>query len=591
MVSFGFANTFGFLALLSIIPLIILYLIRPKPKQIDVPSLMFFQKDEKRKTERAFFRRLTKDWLFLAQLLALLLLSLFFIQPYITMGKSLLLDNVVIVVDTSASTGAGHVFDKVIEKAKDAVGARNTVIVVSNTPHVGIENADRKDTLLFLNSLRIGATESPVGEAMMLANEYIEGNKPTVFVISDFMNTGSTNIETAKGTLEKAGAAVQLVDVGEDKVYHNIGIVDLKLGEKDSTALIKNFNDEAKIVDITVKGITSTITLSPHGVEAVPFSTTTGVTKISISSNDDLKADNDVHISIPSLKSLNVLLLTDGASKYLQAALTSSPYIKIDMANSLPSKKYDVYVIQNVKALSTSDAADLTQRVKDGAGLVIHAQENMEKMDFGELLPVTIDEKLGFGVIEENQANRFTKDIQFGGVQHYFSTKKDNGVTLASISNSSIISLQALGRGKIAYYGILEDASDFTLNPGYPIFWVNLAKYLGDLKTVSDMNKQGGSVLSFPEKKTVKTPSGTLYTRALFMDEAGVYEVDGESFAVNLLSEKESSLSQDSRGALGILNAAEKESAPKQPIGNTLLIIALIIILIELLMTKLRGDV
>ena len=75
MVSFpgGFENSIGVYAFLSLIPFLIIYLIRPKPKSMEIPSLMFFMKARSVDKHRSFFRLLSVDWIFWLQLLALLL--------------------------------------------------------------------------------------------------------------------------------------------------------------------------------------------------------------------------------------------------------------------------------------------------------------------------------------------------------------------------------------------------------------------------------------------------------------------------------------------------------------------------------------
>ncbi|WP_225419938.1 BatA domain-containing protein [Methanohalophilus profundi] len=44
-----FDNTMALAALASVIPLIIIYLLRPKPVQLSIPSLMFLMQVEKQK--------------------------------------------------------------------------------------------------------------------------------------------------------------------------------------------------------------------------------------------------------------------------------------------------------------------------------------------------------------------------------------------------------------------------------------------------------------------------------------------------------------------------------------------------------------
>ena len=85
-----FLNPPGLYALLSLIPLILLYLVKPKPQEKKIPSLMFFLKDIGRENSLAFFRRLNQDWLFLLQLLVLILLIMRELEDLSLGGENLL---------------------------------------------------------------------------------------------------------------------------------------------------------------------------------------------------------------------------------------------------------------------------------------------------------------------------------------------------------------------------------------------------------------------------------------------------------------------------------------------------------------------
>ena len=64
-----FENPFALIALLSVIPLIILYMLRPKPAVLLIPSLMFVLKLEReRKRVYASLTKIVQDPLFLIQL-------------------------------------------------------------------------------------------------------------------------------------------------------------------------------------------------------------------------------------------------------------------------------------------------------------------------------------------------------------------------------------------------------------------------------------------------------------------------------------------------------------------------------------------
>ena len=72
-----FQTPLALAALLSVVPLIIIYMLRPKPAVLSIPSLMFVLKlDRERKRVYASLTKVVRDPLFLIQLLMLILLSI-----------------------------------------------------------------------------------------------------------------------------------------------------------------------------------------------------------------------------------------------------------------------------------------------------------------------------------------------------------------------------------------------------------------------------------------------------------------------------------------------------------------------------------
>src|SRR3989344_1204070 len=102
--AFELGNVIGFLGFLSLIPLIILYLIRPRPTNLKVPSLMFFFSKEKSTTAESILRHFHEDLLFYLQLLVLTLLALSLAQPLLTVKRDAVSSNIVFVLDASASS-------------------------------------------------------------------------------------------------------------------------------------------------------------------------------------------------------------------------------------------------------------------------------------------------------------------------------------------------------------------------------------------------------------------------------------------------------------------------------------------------------
>ena len=98
-----FRNPAALLALLSIIPLILVYLIRPRPKEVRFSATQFLSQGEVKRS--AVLSRLIIDPLFWVQLLVLLSLSLAAAGPYTT-EEATASSHLVVVLDSSASMQA-----------------------------------------------------------------------------------------------------------------------------------------------------------------------------------------------------------------------------------------------------------------------------------------------------------------------------------------------------------------------------------------------------------------------------------------------------------------------------------------------------
>ena len=596
MAFIGFDNLGFWWPFLSLIPFFLIYLIKPKPKELHVPSLMFFTKSLFAEKERSFLRKITRDWIFFLQLLALLSLCLYFIEPYINAREGVFLDNVVIILDTSASMNVDNVFDEALEKTRDLLGGKTTLILVSNSPKIALENADKKEAKQFLKSLRATSSRSNIGDAILLGGEVAEGEKPVVYVISDFLGTEGTEIDIAKNALQTKGISIEFIDVKTERRKDNIGIIDLRVDATSSQVFIKNYKDVMEDVELRVNDLSKTIPIGSGDTETFSFKTPAGITELEILNKDDFDVDNHAFISKPEGDLIKVLLVTNDESLYLKTALSVSKDISIKVSNPpiIDDGDYDIYIIHNVakKSLITGNIEKIKEKVEQGKVAIIHAQKDSQNIDYKGILPTELGKLKGFAPLITEQTNKFTKDITFGNVKQYFATENTKGTTVVSGDNSTIISAGKYGAGKVAYYGVLEDASDFKLSPSYPLFWVNFIKYLSNTRDIHELNTFTGLILTLPIKQNIKTPTKIVSTEILTLDDIGIYTVGGQSFAVNLVSELESDLNQEtSREDLIKTIRDVEEEGIKQDITTLALIIAICVLFIELLWTKLRGDI
>ncbi|MBI1972641.1 VWA domain-containing protein [Candidatus Woesearchaeota archaeon] len=596
MVLLGWENPLGWLAFLSLLPFLLLYLIRPKPQELEVPSLMFFMKSRYVDKERSFLKRFRFDIFFLLQLLILSLLALYFVDPFTSFGSNILVDHAVFVLDVSASMQVDDRFSEALDLVQERLGRTNTFILISNTPRVGAEDISKRDAAQFLKHLKVTAGRSNIGDALALASNYVKGEDTQVFVVSDFIPTEGVSIAAAKNALQAKNIVPEFLSVKDQKQHHNIGIVDVRVDESSSTVYFKNYGDREEQVAFSVNGEPKSVSIKPLFIEPYSFKTYTGVTEVSLAEEDDFLVDNVAYLSVPERKRISVLLITDKESKYLKAALQSSGKVDVTVTSTrtLPKGAFDVYALHTIKGKIGNDVlATLTREVEEGKGLVIHAEPASNVIDYGELLPLELSTYEYDAIVEIAQLTKLTKDILFGDVRRYFSTKNEQGLILATAHNSSVLTVYPLGMGKIIYYGLIEEESDFVLQPSYPIFWTNAIRYLAGQGTLSDFNVDSGSILSLPSKKEIRTPSKKLTTTTVLFDEIGLYTIDEKIIAVTLADETESdvdAVSNEASLASSALETAFAETS-KYSLEKLILFAAGILLLLELLLMKFRGEV
>ncbi|MBD3304308.1 hypothetical protein GF343_04115 [Candidatus Woesearchaeota archaeon] len=592
----------GLLALISFIPLILLYLIRPRPQTIEIPSLMFFIQTSGRNKLSSFFKKFIRDWLFLIQLLILLLLAISIAKPYTNYQQDITAQNTVIVLDASASMqaleGKYSRFEKAKDKAKQMLGAKNTIILAKEVPSIIVKEATASEAAKYINKAQPTESTSRIGDSIILAGEAL-GKEGAVTVLSDFINTGGQEPNIAKSIIEAKGLAVNFVNVAEKKAS-NIGIIDLAADREEATVYIKNFDDTARTATLKVGDYQKELNLGAKSTETFTFKTPNSITQMLLIADDDFKTDNLAYLSAPETEKTKAALVTNNASVFLKNALEASGDVKATITKPpvVPVEGYDVYILHNIDMNEilpgTFDALHHTVE-NNGASVVVHVQDNSDKINYKNLLPLKITEKGKGGFASVEQLNKFTKNIDFGSIKTHFKTKEQNKrfTPIVSLGNDTIISLGKAGSGKIVYYGIPESTADFKYSPSYPIFWTELLRYLAGQLDLKNLNYQTKDTLILEGEQAVKTPVKTVKQATIILENSGIYELEDRKIAANLLDEKESDINAET-----ILGAKSTEFELK-PVKETrkleleplLILAAGIIILLEIMYIKMRGDV
>lgn len=590
----------------SLLLLLIIYLVRPRPKVQIVPSLMFFFKDNKTKQKSAFMQKVLRNILFMIQLAALAFLSLAATGPYFEMHANASNTHTVLIIDASASTqaGAGQTrFDQIKKIAKDNLGQRNSIILAQNYPVELSAAADKASSLQLIDKLKPKETQTNLGDAIQSAKELLEGQFGRVVVVSDFLyNTGS-DVMVAKKAVENAGIPVlfKAVEGGSD----NIGIVNAKI-EKDITQVfIKNYQSTASTVRVshlaggaTING--STIELGPLVTDSVEFSTVPGESKVIIDVDDDFEVDNTACIFSPLKPRLSALIITNNEDRNLLLALSIMEDVDYEIAEPPivpPVEDYDIIILSKVNRnlILPGTFEDIKKHVSEGAGAIIMVQEDTNQFDFAGLQPVTLRKLFKDTSVTLTLENELTKDVAFSPINKHFSGSVDEGSVVLAESDEGhpLIAYKHVGRGISFYYGLFDDESDFKLSTSYPIFFSRLIHTLAQRESAEDFNVKTGRVMEVPQT-SIKTPTQSYSGSRVYFDEAGFYQVGEETICANLFDAKEGdikiSMTESISSELS-KKETDQSTTKKFPLEMIAIGIALMILAAELLFIRYRGDI
>ena len=623
MVTLPFQRPFGLWALIAVAVFIILYLRRPKPQDKIIPSLMFIMQENKRSKQYSFFQKLMTNLLFLLQLLSILGLALVAAAPFVKLKYDTTLENTVIILDVSASMQAKEKgvsrFDNALGQAKKVVSGRNSIILAENIPLIVLEGENSEIALDVLSKIKPKATATNLGDALLLAKDIL-GDKPgRIMVFSDFLSTEGPDIEVVKTTILSEDKLVDFVDVSNNA--KNVGIIKLEVTKYNTKVYVKNFNNEAaqRAVKI-IKGdkvITQTkVSIAPNSIENFIFDTPAGVSRVELDPKDDLEADDAAYVATPPKIKNSVLLVTNEKSSNLELALESAKDIELDVVNppvlTINTKKekvdpysYDLIVVYKINNVNKKDGIvpgtfqDIQNYVEKGGNVIIAVQNDLGDINTADLLPINLKTKINKAtkacVETINQITKqFEKERCFTTAGSYFGAVAKKGtVTFASADDKTpLIVYGERQKGKVAYYGILDDSSDFKTLPSYPIFWSSLINFMVGAEDIKDYNFKTGKIFVVNEQK-VTTPSSSFTTSRVLMDEAGIYELDGKKYAANLLDERESDIglpsnveSQKERQKLLDRESKVQDFNLEFPI----LLLVFLFMMAEFIYIKRRGD-
>lgn len=580
-----FRNPIALLGLLSIIPLIVLYLIRPRPKEVRFPSTLFLEESFAERS--AVVRRLIKDPLFWIQLIVLASLSLAAAGPYTT-ASGTPASHLVVVMDVSASMESN--FPQAVKVAQAYLSGNDkiSIVLAENIPILALDSGsygEARDTLSRISPRSISADLSG---AMLLANGLLGSEGGNILVVSDFKSWLGDDPEAARKQIENDNIGV--VFANSDGGGENVGIVGGWNVESatglNHTALVHNYGS-ARTVPIIVSGpggsSTRTVSLDRGADYYFSFNAGPGMNTIALDLQDAIKSDNHAYIYQPEERPRNVLYLGDPGPALV--ALQSLPNVKVSTSGDYAS--FDLVVVS--KNASTDGKLN---RYIDGGGRVVFL--GYDPKDSPEYLPVKITGTINTTEQLWARSPEFAKDIHFDeiGIYGYLdASPRRNSETMVEAGGVPVLSYWMLGKGIVIYDG-LDQNSDFYQRPEYPIFWYMMINWLTGVPDLSESNHKTGEIIPLGKTISVDTPYGPVTTSSLLLDEVGTYSYQGRTLAANMYDPRESDLSGGASYDPGQFKSnVGRESLVENDVSPWMIALAALMVVLELAIIRWRREV
>ncbi|WP_336022539.1 BatA and WFA domain-containing protein [Halobellus salinisoli] len=596
----AFLSPLGFAALLAAIPVLLLYLVRPDPRRVTLPTVRFLTDSDGTSSSTPLLERLKRSALLLLQLLAIILFATALATPYVPVSESETVEETVIVVDASASmnveNGGETRFERAISAARSETSSTTSIVVADGRSSIALRDGTAGDADEALSSLRAtdasGDLRSAISRAQSLA-----GENARLVVLSDFAGDGW---EPAAQSARARGLTVDLrqFDGGGDD---NVGIVDRRFSGEEVTVSVQNFGTEETERRISLGDARETVSLAPGDVRSVTLPVPAGGGEIRLSPGDSFPSDDVAYVAAPEDAAVDVLLVTNDENRYLTTALTVIDPVElttVEPPNSVPQPPgdaYDVVLYSNVAEGELSEAHVVAGRdaLAGGGGVGIQADESMPVEAYGDLLLLSPDGMGSNPSLATPATDELTRDITFPPPERYVRGDLKSGTALVSTTDGTpIIATASRGGGQLLYYGYVESASAFKYDFEYPIFWKRSVYALANREALADLNRETGDRLAFGNETTIETPRGEVTAAAVDADDAGFYVADGTRYSASLLSAEESAVSTSAIDETtdGGPTAREEERTVPDPLTEFVALGLLAVALGEVALLRRRGD-
>ena len=567
----------------AIIPVIVLlyYFFRKKYIDQTVSSTLFWSEIMQETRVSPYLKQLQKNALLFLQLLALLLLVLALMNPYVK--KSTIVGaQTIFIVDTSATMLAGKeqsTFDAHKKEMLSLVGQLNgrpvTLITTGNTPKAVLQQVtNTKDIEKAIQELEVTYETAQMNKALDVAQAFVGDIPTSIYVFTDALDKKDLPMEKDTVKWIVKGSAKDLKNVAITRFaattdgQTTMALVQLQNDtdlEQRTTLLLQNAENN--------KVVSEDITLPPN--EAVtktfkdlPLEDTLTAT---IAVEDDYTVDN----------SQTVLLQTTTSKIVVDQSLHQLIQKGFQTINS------SVKIIPSLQVADNQEATVVTNQTallgKMDKPIVLFGRDDTEKIEAKGEVNTTSDALFAFSEL---------KDIYVSTVYPGF----DSYQTIASVGDHPFI--QRSPKGDLVILADIAD-TDWPLHPSFPLFlWSaeqQLSESIGSLGIFTPNEqravalKQGDWSVYSQDDQFLSSITNGLLTAPM---KPGIYTARSEGEEKRLivqLQAQERVIPKGTSYTLGELKENGKEEIAKASLVPWLILLILLVLVTEWEVQRRRG--
>ncbi|MFJ8514609.1 vWA domain-containing protein [Lysinibacillus xylanilyticus] len=567
----------------AIIPVIVLlyYFFRKKYTDQTVSSTLFWSEIMQETRVSPYLKHLQKNALLYLQLLALLLLVLALMNPYVK--KSTIVGaQTVFIVDTSATMLAGKgqsTFDthkkEMLSLVNELDGRPVTLITTGNTPKAILQQeTNTKNIEKAIQELQVTYETAQMNKALDAAQAFV-GNRPTsIYVFTDSLD---------KKQLPMEKDTVKWIVKGSEKDLTNISITRFAATTDGQSAMalvqLQNDTDQEQNVTLSIENVkgkeivAESVALPPNEAITKTFKDLPleDTMTAKIDAKDDYAVDNSQTVLLQTTTSK--IVVDQSMHQLIQKGLqTINSSVKIVPSSQMADNR-DATLVTNQTALLE----------KMDKPIVLFGRDDVEKVEAIGEVGITSDALFAFSEL---------KDIYVSALYPGFNDYK----TIASVGDQPFI--QRSPKGDIVVLADIAD-TDWPLHPSFPLFlWSaeqELSESTGSLGIFTPNEQravaitQGDWSIYSQEDEYLSSITNGLLTAPM---KPGIYTArsnDEEKHFIVQLQAQERVIEKGTSYTLGELPDNGKEEISKASFVPWFILIILVLLVLEWEVQRRRG--